>query len=522
MAINPNDGFKASITRIFHTNGAVVGAGFLVSGHYVLTCAHVVTAALGIPGNITEAPTGSIDLDFPLVAAGQKIKAQVVFWRPVNPSAVGEDIAGLRLEGELPNGVQPVRLVTADELWAHPIRIFGFPAGHTNGVWASGVLRDKLANDWVQIEDNKVTGLRVERGFSGTPVWDETLVGVVGMAVAADTQRQEGKVAFIIPTKVLIQAWSILGQSVDVGGKQPLEQGIGSNPVLCSPDKPVPEVKILKEEGINNRQLEPNTSEKTIKKMSSQDRIPRIFICYAHKDNESTDPSQRWLDRLLEQLEPLNLQEQAEIWSDKKLEIGDEWHEEIQDTLQQVKAAVLLVSPSFLASKYIRNSEVPFLWKQAKEQGVKILPIILRSCLFNETKFKYPDPKNGPEEISLSTLQVANSPTKPLNSMAEHEQDKVLLSVAQRLLNIVNTSVLEQSQIELVEDNEERQLFSSREVPSKARYEFYKKLLIAKQEELAKVESQLDEALSQDEELRLNRKAERLLNEIQQLKAKLS
>ena len=178
--------------------------------------------------------------------------------------------------------------------------------------------------------------------------------------------------------------------------------------------------------------------------MISQNHKSRIFICYAHKDNESSEPSQRWLDRLLEQLEPLNLQEQAEIWSDKKLEIGDEWHKEIQDTLQQVKAAVLLVSPAFLASKYIRNSEVPFLLKQAKEQGVKILPIILRSCLFNETKFKYPDPKNGPEELSLGTLQVANSPTKPLNSMAEHEQDKVLLSVAQRLLKIVDTPVMEQ------------------------------------------------------------------------------
>lgn len=191
-------------------------------------------------------------------------------------------------------------------------------------------------------------------------------------------------------------------------------------------------------------QLKPITSEKNIKKMSAPNNTAHIFICYAHKDNESPDPSQRWLDRLLEQLEPLNLQEQAEIWSDKKLEIGDEWHEEIQSTLQQVKAAVLLVSPAFLASKYIRNSEVPFLLKQAKEQGVKILPIILRYCQFNETKFKYPDPTNGPEELSLSTLQVANSPTKPLNSMAEHEQDKVLLSVAQRLLKIINTPVVEQ------------------------------------------------------------------------------
>ncbi|MBD0345981.1 MAG: trypsin-like peptidase domain-containing protein, partial [Coleofasciculus sp. Co-bin14] len=131
--MNPNDGFKASITRIFHANGAVVGAGFLMSPQYVLTCAHVVTTALGILNNITETPTGSIDLDFPLVAPGQKIKAQVVFWQPMNPSAVGEDIAGLKLEGELPHDAQPVRLVTADDLWEHRIRIFGFPGGHTNG-----------------------------------------------------------------------------------------------------------------------------------------------------------------------------------------------------------------------------------------------------------------------------------------------------------------------------------------------------------------------------------------------------
>ena len=256
--------------------------------------------------------------------------------------------------------------------------------------------------------------------------------------------------------------------------------------------------------------------------MLSQESKPHIFICYAHKDNESADPSQRWLDRLLEQLEPLNLQEQAEIWSDKKLEIGDEWHDLIQTTLQQVKAAVLLVSPAFLASKYIRNSEVPILLKHAKDRGVKILPIILRSCLFYETTFKYPDPKNGPEELSLSKLQVANSPTKPLNSMAEHEQDQVLLSVAQRLLKIVNIPVMEQSEIKGVEDNEERQVFRSREVSSEGTSEFYKKRLIAKQEELATVESQLDESLSQSEELRLNRKAERLLNEIQELKAKLN
>ena len=78
--------FKASISRIYHGNGAVVGAGFLVSNEYVLTCAHVITQALGIPQNTQEMPTGSIDLDFPLIAPGEKLTSQVVFWKPVSPT----------------------------------------------------------------------------------------------------------------------------------------------------------------------------------------------------------------------------------------------------------------------------------------------------------------------------------------------------------------------------------------------------------------------------------------------------
>ncbi len=47
----------------------------------------------------------------------------------------------------------------------------------------------------------------MQEGYSGTPVWDETLEGVVGMAVAAEKQRLDTKAAFIIPTNILMAAW---------------------------------------------------------------------------------------------------------------------------------------------------------------------------------------------------------------------------------------------------------------------------------------------------------------------------
>lgn len=39
----------SAVVRFRHPNGTVVGAGFLVGDRYVLTCAHVVSRALGLP-----------------------------------------------------------------------------------------------------------------------------------------------------------------------------------------------------------------------------------------------------------------------------------------------------------------------------------------------------------------------------------------------------------------------------------------------------------------------------------------
>ena len=178
-------------------------------------------------------------------------------------------------------------------------------------------------------------------------------------------------------------------------------------------------------------------------------RLP-VFVCYAHEDNDSKKPrNERWLDRLLQQLAPLAIQDQVCAWSDKDIENGQDWHQRIQLTLENVKAAVLLVSPAFLASTYIRNSEIPVLLKNAQNRGVVIIPVIVRHCLFKETTFKYPDSVHGPEKLSLASLQSANSPSIPLNSMSEHEQDKVLLEVTQSLLGILGKSSSQPTPVEI-------------------------------------------------------------------------
>ncbi len=203
---------KASIVRIFlkgdeHTAEHIaVGVGFLIPDKNILTCAHVVVQALGLR-DASRMPEADLCLDFPFVASDKLFKARVVCWQPKNE----DDIAVLELEKLPPVMARPVRLVAAQDLWGHSFRAFGFPVDYDKGVWATGVLRQEHIGRWVQIEALHVPGYRIVQGFSGTPVWDEQLDGVVGMVVESDKQAST-KAAYIIPTALLVQAWPGLGQ----------------------------------------------------------------------------------------------------------------------------------------------------------------------------------------------------------------------------------------------------------------------------------------------------------------------
>lgn len=198
---------ESSVVRIYSNKGIIIGAGFLVSQKHIVTCAHVVAPALGIKPDTSEIPRGEVYLDFPRISPREKLTARVVFWRPVNQLEFEEDIAGLELISPLPEDAKPVRLLTQEDFSGHSFEAFGFPDRQPNGVWSYGIIRAKTAKDWLQIEGNTQTGYRLEPGFSGTPVWDKKLAGVAGMAVAEDPHRKEAKVAFIIPSDLLIKAW---------------------------------------------------------------------------------------------------------------------------------------------------------------------------------------------------------------------------------------------------------------------------------------------------------------------------
>ena len=161
--------------------------------------------------------------------------------------------------------------------------------------------------------------------------------------------------------------------------------------------------------------------------------LPRgVFISYAHRDNDDTQPSRRWLDRLLEHLAPMSSLGELLVWSDRDLRPGEPWHARIRTHLDQAYAAVLLLSPSFLASGYIRRHELPLLL-QRWQHGLQIIPVVVRPCDWEASRYRFPDAATGPGELELGTLQAPHANDEALSALPEATQDKVLRAVARRL-----------------------------------------------------------------------------------------
>ena len=98
-----------------------------------------------------------------------------------------------------------------------------------------------------------------------------------------------------------------------------------------------------------------------------------LFISYSHKDRY-------FLEQFWVFLKPLEEDYGLQRWDDSRIKSGDNWRDEIQQALKRAQVAMLLVSPHFLASDFIRRVELPSLFEAAKHDGMKILWLPIRPC----------------------------------------------------------------------------------------------------------------------------------------------
>lgn len=139
--------------------------------------------------------------------------------------------------------------------------------------------------------------------------------------------------------------------------------------------------------------------------------VPKsVFVSYSHTDIE-------YLERLTIHLKQFEKNKKIDLWSDKKINAGENWKEKIQNALENAAIAILLISADFLASDFITDNELPPLLKFAEEHGTVILPVIVRPCRFINN-------------IDISKYQAINNPTLPLSKLGENEKEEVFVKIA--------------------------------------------------------------------------------------------
>jgi hypothetical protein len=90
--------------------------------------------------------------------------------------------------------------------------------------------------------------------------------------------------------------------------------------------------------------------------------------------------------------------------------------------------ALLLVSSSFLASEFIKTMELPTLLKRRAQDGLVVIPVILRACSWEH-------------HPAIAPFQVLPRGTEPIAKHTGHRRDLALKQVATAISALANNHV---------------------------------------------------------------------------------
>ncbi|WP_431200521.1 toll/interleukin-1 receptor domain-containing protein [Mucilaginibacter sp. P25] len=97
-----------------------------------------------------------------------------------------------------------------------------------------------------------------------------------------------------------------------------------------------------------------------------------LFISYSHED-------ERHLKQLRTFLSDRNCPN-IRIWDDGKIEPGAEWDAEIKNRLDEAHIVLLLITQTFLNSRYINNVELNTALENLDKKKTRVVPIFVKDC----------------------------------------------------------------------------------------------------------------------------------------------
>ena len=141
-----------------------------------------------------------------------------------------------------------------------------------------------------------------------------------------------------------------------------------------------------------------------------------VFISYSHKDSI-------WLERLQTMLKPLVRTGDVTLWDDTMIEPGREWRREIGSAVSGAKVALLLVSPSFLASEFVANDELPKILDLAANKKLIVLWAAISKSFWEKTK--------------IAKYQATHDISKPLDGLPPAKRNQIVYDICVKIANAV-------------------------------------------------------------------------------------
>jgi Trypsin-like peptidase domain len=215
----------------------VFGMGFLIGDREIVTCAHVIVAALG--KDWSQGPS-QVRVCFPFSEGPLFMDGSVDRnrWFAPGPPLAGKptDIAIIELQEDAHSSIgrAALRKHENDAL----VKIYGFrgkelPNGgvesHPEGEWMDGRLAGSLPGGRGQFDGIHGIGATIEKGFSGAGVHDARHDAIVGMIVEADVDKARKIAQFIdVPSleRAVGRALAISAQSDPLAEDSPETRAI--------------------------------------------------------------------------------------------------------------------------------------------------------------------------------------------------------------------------------------------------------------------------------------------------------
>lgn len=143
-----------------------------------------------------------------------------------------------------------------------------------------------------------------------------------------------------------------------------------------------------------------------------------IFFSYAHEDEELMNDIRRQL--IVEERNGRILK-----WHDRMIPPGADWRQQIDHRLERAAIVLLFVSPHFIESRYCYEVEGQAALRRHEKGQARVLPIILRPCLWERTPF--------------GALQALPRDGKPVSTWPD--RDEACLDVARGVLGVVDETL---------------------------------------------------------------------------------